>query len=422
MAYSQAVPRNMVCLEIITSVLCTYCPGSAKGADDLISHGWQVAAIEDHSLGMGTDAYSNVGARSRETLYFAGSNGYPTAMFDGCSAFVGGNHTTSMYTSYLPKYNARMAVNSPLDMAMTFTNTGLHYDITVTVTNVDTLSATNLKLFVFVTESNIVHSWEGLNILNFVNRAMIPDQNGTTVDFTSGNTQTYDLSVDLDPSWVASNCEFIATVQNMDAAQGTVSNGGSTMRSRQQYQTIKSGVIPLTANFSADKDSIDVNTTVHFTSSASGGYVNAPQTYSWSFPGATPAASTDTNPAVIYTETGSHDVTLVINRGGETQSMTKTNFIKVNFGVGIKEQAGNQINVSPNPSNGTFRLTFNLGKSIVADLSIVNSAGKTVFSESNVSISNDLTKTIRTVGLPSGEYFLTLKNGDTNLIKKILIN
>jgi len=96
--------------------------------------------------------------------------------------------------------------------------------------------------------------------------------------------------------------------------------------------------------------------------------------------------------------------------------------IKVAFDVGVKEQAGNQIIVSPNPSNGTFKLAFNVGKSFVSDIRITNTAGKTVYSESNVTISNDLTKTIRTYGLPSGEYFLTLQNNGTKLVKKIIIN
>ncbi len=410
------VPRNMVCVEIETSTLCTYCPGAAMGAEDLLANNALVAVVENHCNGLGTDTYSNVGARSRETLYAI--TGYPTATFDGYSSVVGGSHTQSMYTNYLPKYNARIATAAPLQMNMTFTNSGLHYDFTITVIKAGTITATSLKLFLFVTESNIACNWEGQTKLHFVNRNMVPDLNGTTVDFTQGDTLTFTLSTDLQSSWNINNCEFTATVQNMDASQG--SSGG--VKRREELQTVKSGVIPLTVDFTADKDTINPSESVQFTSNISGGYINVPQTYDWLFPGAIPAESTDTNPSVVYQSSGNYNVSLIVNRGGQIDTLTKTSFIYVNHGVGISEVSGNQITVSPNPSNGTFKLTFDATKSQIADISIMNTAGLTVYSESNVTLSRDVAKTIVTNGLPSGEYFLYIKTNDSKLVKKILIN
>jgi PKD repeat protein len=410
------VPRSMVCVEIETSTLCTYCPGAAMGAEDMLSNGDLVAVIENHCNGLGTDPYSNVGARSRETLWAI--TGYPTATFDGVSAFVGGSNTQSMYTYYAPKYNARIATASPIQMNMTFTNTGLHYDFTITVIKVGTVSAASVKLFLFVTESNIAYNWEGQHKLHFVNRNMVPDQNGTTVDFTSGDTQTFNLSTDLASAWDITNCEFVATVQDMDASQGSVSG----VHKREQYQTVKSGVIPLTVDFAANNDTINPNQSVQFTNNTSGGYINVPETFDWLFPGAIPPESNDTNPMVIYQAPGNYDVTLIVNKGGQIDTLTKSGFIYVNHGLGINQQASNQITVSPNPGNGTFKLTFNTGKSLIADISIMNAAGTTVYSESNVTISKDAAKTIITHGLPAGEYFLYVTSGDTRLVKKILIN
>ena len=125
---------------------------------------------------------------------------------------------------------------------------------------------------------------------------------------------------------------------------------------------------------------------------------------------------------VIYQAPGNYDVTLIVNKGGQIDTLTKSGFIYVNHGLGINEQSGNQITVSPNPGNGTFKLTFNTGKSLIADISIMNAAGTTVYSESNVTISKDAAKTIITHGLPAGEYFLYVTSGDTRLVKKILIN
>ena len=194
------------------------------------------------------------------------------------------------------------------------------------------------------------------------------------------------------------------------------------MKRREELQTVKSGVIPLTVDFTADKDTINPSESVQFTSNISGGYINVPQTYDWLFPGAIPAESTDTNPSVVYQSSGNYNVSLIVNRGGQIDTLTKTSFIYVNHGVGISEVSGNQITVSPNPSNGTFKLTFDATKSQIADISIMNTAGLTVYSESNVTLSRDVAKTIVTNGLPSGEYFLYIKTNDSKLVKKILIN
>ena len=100
---AQQVPRSMVALEIGTGTWCQYCPGAAMGADDLLANGKLVAVIENHN----GDGYANNYSNARNTYYSI--NGYPTAVFDGVLKFVGGSHTQSMYSNYLPKYNTRMA-------------------------------------------------------------------------------------------------------------------------------------------------------------------------------------------------------------------------------------------------------------------------------------------------------------------------
>ena len=58
LSWSQNVPRRMVCLEIETSTRCTYCPGAAMGAEDMLANGKQVAVVENHCNGLGNDPYS----------------------------------------------------------------------------------------------------------------------------------------------------------------------------------------------------------------------------------------------------------------------------------------------------------------------------------------------------------------------------
>ena len=52
--------------------------------------------------------------------------------------------------------------------------------------------------------------------------------------------------------------------------------------------------------------------------------------WSWDFPGATPATSSERNPTVYYTDDGEYDVTLTVtNAAGESSSVTKTGFVTV---------------------------------------------------------------------------------------------
>lgn len=412
--FAQTTPREMVVMEDGTGTWCTYCPGAAMGCDDMLSNGKYVAVIANHNGDIFANTYSN----NRNTMWAI--NGYPTVTFDGIQAVVGGSHTQSMYNSYVPKYNTCMAVSSPLKMEMDVTNSGNAYTAVITLTKSDPISSVNNVLYFFVTQSGITYNWQGQNHLEHVNRLMVPDQNGTQITFPAGNTQTVTLNFTLDAAWPAEDCEFVCFLQNKDAGQGIIT---SPVKKYACYQGIKQGTIDLFVDFDASKDSVNPGETVAYTNMTTGGYIGVPETYEWIFEGGTPATSTDENPVVMYNgPCGDYNTTLIVNRGGQIDTLTWENAIYVFPGVGISESNSSEIKVSPNPNHGTFNLTFNVAKTFVADLKVLNSAGKTVYSESNVTISNDMTKTIRTTGLPAGEYFLTIQNGENKLVKKILVN
>ncbi|HPI85318.1 MAG TPA: hypothetical protein PLR01_03020, partial [Bacteroidales bacterium] len=104
--FAQPVGRQKVIVEIGTGTWCTYCPGAAMGADDLVLYGCQVGNIEYHN----GDPYANTASDYRNSYYNV--SGYPTAHFDGVLEYVGGSHTESMYPNYLPLYQQRMAIPS----------------------------------------------------------------------------------------------------------------------------------------------------------------------------------------------------------------------------------------------------------------------------------------------------------------------
>lgn len=58
-----------------------------------------------------------------------------------------------------------------------------------------------------------------------------------------------------------------------------------------------------------------------------------PTSWQWSFPGATPATSTEQNPTVIYEHPGTYDVTLTVTDAEGSDVVTKTSFVTVE-GVG----------------------------------------------------------------------------------------
>lgn len=221
-AFSQQVPRDKVVVEIGTGTWCYYCPGAAMGADDLVANGKDVAIVEYH--GGGVDPFINEYSSARIAYY--GVTGYPTAFFDGGNAVVGGNHTNSMYATYLTKYNQRINIPSSFTIDMAGSKSGPQsYQVAVTVNQVDAMTYDNLVLHFVVTESEIPYNWQGMTDVNFVERLMIPNQSGTDIDFSSSNTNQLSFNFSLESGWVAEHCEVVVFIQNpatKEIYQGTI--------------------------------------------------------------------------------------------------------------------------------------------------------------------------------------------------------
>ena len=212
--YSQQVERDMVVLEISTGTWCYYCPGAAMGAEDLIENGKDVAVIEYHN----GDDFANIYSNYRNNYYNV--TGIPTAVFDGKLKYVGGSHSQSLYSIYLPKYNQRKAIPSSFTIDMNGTNSGLiDYDVDIDVNKVAAADTSNLVLHTVLTESNIDLSWQGQSEINFAERLMIPNQFGTPLNFSEVNTQQVNVYFSLEPSWVADNCELVVFIQNKNTKE-----------------------------------------------------------------------------------------------------------------------------------------------------------------------------------------------------------
>jgi len=308
------VTRNMVAVEIGTGTWCTYCPGAALGADDLVENGHRVAIIENHN----GDTYANAYSNARNTYYAI--SGYPTARFDGGNAVVGGSHTASMYSSYLPKYNLCIAIPSPVDITYTMTQTGQQFVFDFTVTKVADLPNNQVVLHFVVTQSDITQAWQGQTHLNFVTRLMVPDQNGTPLDFTSTNVHNVNIVANIDPLWPMADLEFIAFVQ--DNATKTIHNTA---------RPVKTDFVATTST------NICQNNFVVFEDNS----VGRPGSVSWLFPGGNPGSSTSSeNQTIMYSTPGNYDVMMISTTGLSVDTVLKEDYVTIRPGAETTSPAG----------------------------------------------------------------------------------
>ena len=191
-SFMVAVPREMVMVEIGTGTWCPYCPGASMAAHDLLTNGHNVAVIKNHN----GDPYANTYSNARNSYY--GISSFPTAKFDGILEVVGGSNTQSLYNSYLPKVNQRLAVPSHYTIVAGEgeLNNGI-LTLPVTVTKVEDDTNTNVVLHSSITESNIAQNWQGQTRLDNVNRLMSPSVTGSPITLNTGESTTVNLTFNL---------------------------------------------------------------------------------------------------------------------------------------------------------------------------------------------------------------------------------
>lgn len=82
---------------------------------------------------------------------------------------------------------------------------------------------------------------------------------------------------------------------------------------------------PPVAGFTSGGTTICAGQTVTYTNSST----NSPTSYSWSFPGGTPATSTAANPVVTYSTPGQYDVSLTATNAAGSNTSNQTNYVNV---------------------------------------------------------------------------------------------
>ena len=208
----KASQRVMV-IEDVTATWCTYCPGGARGMEELDYRSFDsVVPIAYHASNSGDPYYT---AEAADRLSYYGITGYPTVVLDGSNKVVGGLHTGTMYPTYLSYFRTRMGVSSPLTIALsvTYDTTARTGQLTIKINNTSSGSVSG-QLHTVLTESHIYYPWQGLDSLQYVERAMLPSSSGETVTIAAGDSLTKTRDFTVASGWVASHCDFVVFVQN----------------------------------------------------------------------------------------------------------------------------------------------------------------------------------------------------------------
>ena len=335
-AIKDNITRNLVVVELKSNMAWPNCPRAVLGSHELIVNGDPVAVIDNHIDDIYTNEYSN----ARNNFYPASL--IPTTYFDGILSMVGGQG--DMYPPYHNYVNERMNITTPFDIDFSFINNGNNnYTATVNISKVGTYDE-NVILYMFITESHIPESWGEMDEINYVNRLMVPDTNGTALDFSAGNDIVEELNFDLPDGLNRDNCEIVVAIQNIATTE--IFNGAkaSMLRADHENDVILNKVIfpgEVACN-GAIYPIIEIKNygSEHLTSLDIEYYINDDNTAAFPWVGDLSFPQTEIVylPAIAYQAIeGENNLTITItNPNGQVDGNPTNNSVTTNFTTGIE--------------------------------------------------------------------------------------
>ncbi|MBN1199965.1 MAG: T9SS type A sorting domain-containing protein [Bacteroidales bacterium] len=206
--------KQAVIMELSTSTGCGYCPAAEEGLDSMVAIGYDIGVAAYHNCY--SDPYANDYGVGRVNNY--GFWGLPTVYADGYYCMVGVYPGEPMFDYYVKFYENLIAIKSPFGIYINGSHTGNHYLISLTTEGYGPVLNRNLVVQCVLTESGIVQ-YPGWEPLNYVERLMIPDENGTVLDPFGPALQQIDLEFDTDPAWNTNELNLVIFIQDADTRE-----------------------------------------------------------------------------------------------------------------------------------------------------------------------------------------------------------
>jgi len=240
---------------------------------------------------------------------------------------------------------------------------------------------------------------------------------GGTIDFTDlsiGNPTIWDWTFEggTPPASDQQHPQDIMYNEpgNFSVTLKVTNNLGSDTKTLEDY--ITAGYAPV-AEFVADETGITVGTTVSFEDLS----IHDPVSWSWVFPGGTPATSDEQNPEVKYDIAGDFDVQLTVANAFGESSVTKTEYIHVAVGINPVSGARAEVFLYPVPSAGEVILE---NIPVPASMEVYSLIGEKVWE-------SRMTRTHCRIDfgfLNQGIYFVRFVEQEkgVSIIKKMIIN
>jgi PKD repeat protein len=174
--------------------------------------------------------------------------------------------------------------------------------------------------------------------------------------------------------------------------------------------------IPAAPAMPAGADSVNLNKTgaSDFTVSEVPGALS----YSWSINPTN--AGTISGNGTSATVTWNHEyrglatISIVAGNNCGNSVASEGKVVKLYAPVGIAENEGRRIDITPNPNNGRFSLEMKPGFSALVNISVINTLGVTVYTENNVTVNGYLKKNLDLSSLPKGSYLIKVDGTSFN--------
>ena len=135
----------------------------------------------------------------------------------------------------------------------------------------------------------------------------------------------------------------------------------------------------------------------------------------WTFEGGDPATSTDQNPLVTYNTAGTYSVTLVATNDNGENTLEEASYITVHNCTDIAEYSALEMNITPNPSTGLFKVDFS--NQDYYEVYIYDITGHMLHQTTMSNTNNQLDIS----HLENGVYIINANNGSAQIKQRVII-